>query len=263
MATNPSALSATSSARSRFESRLSPTRAAWVAPRPADHRHPHPERLAARGGAVVGKGVERDIDLVVKLEMGGLTRDPAVHREPRGIDAPGLEPRAEIGPRAGIGQRLALHDKAGVGNSGEHRRPERNRLVTHLAEIVERAEGNMPCTARRQGGERRAIGGRAEAMEAPGQAHQLFAVPGVGDANGIGQPVGQAIIHGAHAGGRGIAQIGDLHGRGFAGEHGKPIACRVACKIDQDAGDPDSTAPIRRGRAACRRCAPCRRPDRQ
>ena len=54
--------------------------------------------------------------------------------------------------------------------------------------------------------------------EGVGEAEEVFGVEGVGEAGGIEEGVGEAVVDGGHAGGGGVADVGDLDGGGLAGE---------------------------------------------
>ncbi len=58
----------------------------------------------------------------------------------------------------------------------------------------------------------------------------------VGGADGIGEGVGQPVVHRGEAGGVGVAEVGDLHGREPPGQHLHPVETRVAGEIDEDVG---------------------------
>ncbi len=80
-----------------------------------DDRHPHPQGLAGGRHAVVGEGVEGDIDLVVEREMAGGRGDVAVHLQALGGDSVAREQAGQALPRAGIGERRRLEDEPRVG----------------------------------------------------------------------------------------------------------------------------------------------------
>src|ERR1700722_6772827 len=73
-------------------------------------------------------------------------------------------------------------------------------------------------------------------MEAPcgiRETEKSFGIEVIG-ANRVGQNVGESPLDGAKASRARIADPGDLHRRGFAGEERQPVAGGVATEIDEN-----------------------------
>ena len=140
--------------------------------RERDHRHAHPERLAGRGGAVVGEGVERNVDLVVERQMVfGLDfgrQDP----EPLAADAVGREGRLEHGPGLGVAGAGRFQHQAGALDLLENPGPEGDHPSIDLGQVVERAEGDVAVTLHRQRPDLRRVAGRRIGEKAARQTDQ-------------------------------------------------------------------------------------------
>ena len=62
---------------------------------PRQDRNSHPERLAGRRGAVVGEGIKRNVDPVVRGEMVVLARQVREELDPRGVKPAGPQRRED------------------------------------------------------------------------------------------------------------------------------------------------------------------------
>ncbi len=104
---------------------------------PGDDRNPHPECVTGGGGAVVRKGIQRDIHPVIHGEMASLGGEAGHHHDPLNIDLM-LQEHVEIVMSDGrVRQLPTLEKEMGPGDLGQNLRPHPNRILIHLAQIVE------------------------------------------------------------------------------------------------------------------------------
>ena len=224
------------SGRARLERRETPTRPSGVAVAgEGDDGEAHPEGLAGGGGAVVGKGVEGDVGVVVKSKVCGGGFGVRAEIEAVGGDALFGECIDEGLLCRGGAEGGGFEKQAGVGDGLQDARPKSEKLGVDLGEGVEGAErdglGGVAVELHGRG-----IVGRAVAEEGFGEADEFFggAFVGAGGGEGVGEGIGEAVIAGVEAGGGGITEIGHLDGRGLAGEGEEAVAGGVAGEVDED-----------------------------
>ena len=196
----------------------------------------HPEGFAGGGGAVVGEGVEGDVEAVVAFEVAGVVGEFGEEGEAVGGDGVFGEELVEAG--GGFGAGGGFEGEAGVGDGLEDAGPEVEGGVVDFGEVVEAAEGDVVVGEVRGRGD----GGSAgEGGEAPGglrEAEEAFRVVGglrkLLAGNWIGDGVGEAVVDGGEAGGAGVAEPGDLERGGFSGEEHEAAIGGVSGEVDED-----------------------------
>jgi hypothetical protein len=200
--------------------------------RTGDDRHTHPQRFAGRKSAVVGPGIQRDVDAMVTPER-FLRRAPAVRLDPRFRDPmPGKHPPIARGRRLVF--EPAIHQNhACVRQRPKNPSPHRHRLRRGLRYDVEAAKRDVACGAGGQRIYRRSVIWRIEADVIMRQPQHLLAIPALGFRRHLAR-VSQEVIHCRKARSPHVVEPGDLHRRGAAGKHREPVAGRVSGEIEED-----------------------------
>lgn len=193
----------------------------------AGDRDAHPAGIEAGGVAVAGEGIEGEIDLVIGFQI-AWAELKAEEGKAGGVDVES----GEAGLKAGTSGTFGGHEQElGLRDTLEDGRPECEGMIGDFAGGVEGAEGDV---AAREGGEA-AHGDVGEGVVAPEgirEAVDAFAVE-VFEVRWDEVGIGEEEVHGGQAGGAGIAEPGDLHGRGAAGKDTRAPAGHVEGEIDE------------------------------
>ena len=180
--------------------------------------------------AVVGEGVEDDIDLVVEFEVfvGGFARG---EDEAGGIDADGTEVIFEA---LAAGAFRDQEEEFGMGDAFEDLCPDVVDLGVEFAEVVEVTEGDELVGEGREGIDFHFEHG----VEAPGSRGEAERDIGGGLRRGGGRfqmDVCDSVIDGGETGGAWVAGAdGDLDGGGFTGVDGEVVAAHVLVEVNED-----------------------------
>ena len=197
------------------------------------YRHSHPERLAGRGGAVVGEAVQRDVHRAVELQMFGVTYRVALQLKALGADPLCREEAEESCPAPRVRQRVSLDDHPGTRHAMQRTCPERDGLRRYLGGIVERAK---PDRAVGEGGEfsdRGRLLGWCKTGEGPGQPQEPLGMERLRCAGRIADGVGDAVVDGVEPGRMRVAKPGDLDRSGLSDKKGKAVVRGVPREVHQ------------------------------
>ncbi|HEX7055358.1 MAG TPA: hypothetical protein VF211_15655 [Burkholderiales bacterium] len=197
-----------------------------------DHRHAHPERLARRRRAVVGNRVERQVDVVVPVEMARRVGDMVGEQQALRRDAEPAELLDQVGAHGGAARAARLDHQPGGGDGAQRRRPQRERAAREFRQGVERAERDVAVALRGRAGGARPLVECAEAQERLGKPQQLLEVQRVVVA--VRVPVADPVVDERRAAGVGIAEVHHLERRRPRGERPQAAALGVAGEVDQD-----------------------------
>ena len=202
----------------------------------------HPEGVETGGVAVVGNGVEGDVDVVVEGEVIGAGA-AGVEGDAGGVDVEGL---LDAGAGGAFGGEEV---EAGVGEGVEDVGPEMEGGWGDFAEVVEAAEGDLgfspPTVLERGEGVDEGFGGEGVvAPEGVGEVEGGFRVDAhtlpraVADGGlflwWVEMGVGEAVVDLGEAGGAGVGEPGELEGGGFLGEGAEAVVGHVHGDVDED-----------------------------
>ncbi len=199
-----------------------------------NHRNPHPQGLKGCGRAVVGKGIECDIRLVVQGDMLLLRLDSGRQGDPLGRDAIFREEAKIMLPGPPAPQLSAFQQDAGTGNLAQNLGPCGHHVFRDFAQIIERREGELVSLQKREVFYLRRHIKRRIAMKSMGQADQGFAGKAIRHSFGIGDGVGDPIIDGVQPGGVWISEPRHLNRCGFAGKDQQTVVRGVPRQIHKD-----------------------------
>lgn len=194
-----------------------------------DHRHTHPEGVAACCVAVEGEWIQCDIDRVVAVVI--LGTQPA-RKE---IDSIGTDAMRFKRPDLLLTdtRRVTGQNDAGIGNLLEEPCPQGNNAMIELGGMIQTSESEPAISLGGQLPHRRRLTGWLEA-EKTGQPHKLFGIERLILPRRIGDRVGDAITHRIQPGGVQPTEITRLHRRWPAGKGEHSILSRMTGKIDDD-----------------------------
>ena len=199
-----------------------------------DHRHAHPQRLAAGGGAAIGERVEGDVDLAIEPQMAGPVGDALEHPHPVRRDAGLGQPAADPLFRRAGAEAAALEQQPGAGHRGQEAPPQPDRGLAELEAVVERAEGDVAAPdRRRRGGLGGGLGRRAVAQKAARQPAQPLDRQALRTGR-VGDGVDDPPVDRREPGGVGIAEPARLHRCRPPRQQRQPVALGVPGQLDQD-----------------------------
>ena len=201
-----------------------------------DDRQSHPERVERGDGAVVGEGVEADVELMIAVEV-SRPRDAPGELDPIRADSPLKEQRPHC---LQVSTGLRMNDQARARQRLQDGKPHPQRRLADLGEVVQAAEGDEAITERGQRGNGRRFFGRLVAPVAVGKPYRTLGVIAIAGAGGVEIPIAQTIVDRRQPGRGDHAEHGHLNGRWLAGKDQQPIVARVQRQVDQDV-DPVGT----------------------
>lgn len=196
-----------------------------------EHGHAHPESVEAGGVAVVGEGIDHQVDAVVLLEVGqhGAGRD-----ELHAVGGRTLEPQKRPDAVA-MPARWRKQDKARSRECGEESRPKAEDRVGDLPEAIETAEGDVASGQCGQGIDRKpATDGSVVAPEAVRKVDDLLRAGRRRDAGGIEEAIAEPVVDGVKAGATGVASKADLHRSGPPREDEQSMPRGVLGEVDEE-----------------------------
>ena len=199
-----------------------------------DDGHAHVERIERRAAARIGKRVERDVDIMILVQV---FMRIGTKLDALAVDSHRLQTRecrrASLLARKGGG----LQEQARVRDCSEDLRPCRERLVRRLGESIEAAEGHEAFPqAWRSARRRRSRLGRIAEVRMCKHEQFLCKERRFLDARrcAVEPYVADHIVDCGKPRRREIADTRHLHGRRAMGEHGKRRAARMTGEIHED-----------------------------
>ena len=224
-ATYASTESATSSGSPTVSRMLDAPREMPRSPRQGHKRNTHPQRIERGRPAVVGKRVERNVDLADRRVVIA-DAQPSAPLDPVGGDAAARESLGQ--PSLHVRRRpTSSNTTSRIGQRSQHAAPELEALRGDLSHLIERAEHD--------GSARDVIAGRAKRHLRPGrvapltvrQSMEALGVEVLGRARWIGVAIADPVVHRGEAGRAEIAEPRRLYGRGMATERASRF--RLVC----------------------------------
>lgn len=96
----------------------------------------HPKRLQTSGRAVIGKGIERDVDEIETLQMSGVVRMRRQNVDLFRGNASSFEAASETGAHAGIVTGEVFEDQLGTVNAAQDLSPGVEHATERLAKLL-------------------------------------------------------------------------------------------------------------------------------
>ena len=101
-----------------------------------DNRHAHPQGFTARGGAIIGKGIQDNIDFIIEIKMSGRIRNEGLY-----FDAPPgntmlLECGEDMFPRRSNTALFRLKHQSGVWQLLQNGTPYAHHIRRQFCQIV-------------------------------------------------------------------------------------------------------------------------------
>mmetsp|Transcript_117347 Transcript_117347/g.373887 ORF Transcript_117347/g.373887 Transcript_117347/m.373887 type:complete len:664 (-) Transcript_117347:920-2911(-) len=176
----------------------------------ADDRHAHQERLARGRRVGVREGVQRDVHLIVDLQMIKRRRGQRQQLQPVLRNALRLEAVDEGLLHIGGVEALVLHEQPAVRHLSHDPCPERDARLGDLGEATETAESHVAVLQCRECVYVRDAHRGGVAEEDAGHPDELLAV-GLLGLDGVHDAVGDAVVDGAEPRRVVVANVGALY----------------------------------------------------